>query len=212
MLFIPNTFDKEKPLDLNDEQFLSLQIKYKQLFEKMVISQLDFSSIEEKLKEHHYPIVNDKDYNFYRKYSTLGSDYIYFRNNIHLERLTEEEIKKLISGNINIDFLKNTYERVLYEDGDITFLGEPSDSTRVPSKSIILELAIDFPEIQDLESALLIDDIVEDYKNDCNQIYGNEVAKILGITSQDVVGSYYPAIPDIFLSSNIENIPNKKKA
>ena len=214
MMFIPDTIDYSKAYSLgfDDEQFLSLQVKYKQLFERMVISQIDFSSVEQRLHDSHYPIVNDNDYNFYRKYSTLGSNYIYFRNNIHIERLTEEEIKELTSETINMDFLRNTYEKVLYEDGDITFLGDPSDSTRVPSKSIILELAVDFKEIQDLESALLIDDIVEDYKDYCNQVCANKVAEILGVTIQDVAGSYYSATPDFFLSSNIESISNKKSS
>ncbi len=210
MIFIPNTFydDKIQTLGLNEYEFLELQIKYKQLFEKMIISKFDFSEIEKELKELNYPIVDDKSNNFYRCYSTLGSSYIYFRNNIHIENLSKEEINQLRNEDVGIDFLKNTYDRVLFEEGDYTFLGNPCDETKVLSQSIMLELAVDFAEISDLNQAFKIEEIVEKFKNKCISDFEPIVSDLLGVSILPVDASYYNAMPDYY---GINSIGNKQK-
>ena len=70
------------------------------------------------------PRIKDKEYNFYHLSSNLNSNYIYLRNNIHIENLTNEEILYLVNNdNFSDDFIINTYQRVLYEEGDATYFG-----------------------------------------------------------------------------------------
>lgn len=200
--FVPNTFnfDKVKLLGINEENFLALQIKYKQLFERFIISKLDFSNILSQLKEKKYPIVNDKKYNFYRKYSLLDNDYIYLRNNIHIENLTIDEIKELASENVGIDFIKKTYSKVLFEDGDYVFLGQPSDESKVLSQSIMFELAIDYADLEDLDLIAQLENIVKSFKDNTTQ-YGKDISKLLGVPNMAVSVRFYDAMPEYFMDS-----------
>ena len=119
--FIPDSIkiDDSIPLNYSLDEFLELQISYKQSFEKILTDIVDFAYFDNWVKNtiNDLPIVNDKEANFYRKFSTLNSDYIYLRNNIHIEKLDFKELNELRS-NVNKDFLLRTYKKVLFEGGD----------------------------------------------------------------------------------------------
>ena len=106
--FIPDSIkiDDSIPLNYSLDEFLELQISYKQSFEKILTDIVDFAYFDNWVKNNinDLPIVNDKEANFYRKFSTLNSDYIYLRNNIHIEKLDFKELNELRS-NVNKDSL-----------------------------------------------------------------------------------------------------------
>ena len=112
--FIPDSIkiDDSIPLNYSLDEFLELQISYKQSFEKILTDIVDFAYFDNWVKNNinDLPIVNDKEANFYRKFSTLNSDYIYLRNNIHIEKLDFKELNELRS-NVNKDFLLRTYKK-----------------------------------------------------------------------------------------------------
>ena len=128
--FIPNSYNYNSISELEGLGFdiLKLQVYYKQCLERVLNSIFNFSNIDKYIGGLNFPvpIINDKEYNFYRKYSILGSKYVYLRNNIHLERLTKEELSLIKESFYNkklldIDFIYKTLGKVLFEDGDYTF-------------------------------------------------------------------------------------------
>ena len=100
MKFFPESYNFKLMVEkgLNKELFFKLQIKYKNDFEKLLMKIIDFKKIDDYINGYGYniPFVDDFDYNFYHKYSVLGSKYIFFRNNIHIENLSLEEIKIIL--------------------------------------------------------------------------------------------------------------------
>lgn len=144
-MFYPDTHDYSKITDLNltKEEFLELQIKYKQGFEEYLKTKIDFNEINSYiLMSGNLKPNDDKERNFYKKYSTLGSDFIYLRNNIHLERLDIYEIGTL-KNNPDASFYEKTYEKVLYETEKDTniFIGTPTPNNEVKGRSLIFEFS-----------------------------------------------------------------------
>ena len=119
-------------LTLSDQEFVDCQVKYRAAIEKKLKEKINFQEIDREMEEHQVPIINDMDYNFYHKFSTLDSKYVFLRNNYHIERLAPEDLKYLqacLKNNqeLSDEFLKRTFETVLYETGDLAMLGVPLD-------------------------------------------------------------------------------------
>jgi hypothetical protein len=114
--FYPNTFNNEIVLKKfkDFDEFLNCQIIYRKRFEKILKEHIDFSMINSFINIE-IPAVDDAECNWYRANSTFGSDYIYLRNNFHIERLEDEEIKKLLSGDIDDKFVLDTYKNIIFE-------------------------------------------------------------------------------------------------
>ena len=158
--FYPNSYNytliKDKGISL--EHFLKLQIKYRNNFEKLLMGIFDFKKIDDYIDSFgkKIPTVNDLEYNFYHKFSLLGSKYIYFRNNIHIENLSLNEIEIInasIINDVDLDskFLLETYSKVLYEDGDIVMFGIPLEKNGVFSKSLVFEFTYNQKEFSNVE-------------------------------------------------------------
>ena len=150
--YVPDSYNYEKinKIKLTKEEFLNFQIKYRIDFERILKSIIDFNKIDSYIESFAYniPIIDDEDYNFYRKFSTLGSKYIYIRNNIHIENLSIEEINIIdvsIKNNKLLDytFLLATFKKVFYEEGDFSMFGVPISKNIVNSKSLVFEFAYD---------------------------------------------------------------------
>lgn len=98
------------------EDYLLVQKNYLNYLSIYLNSLYDFKEIDKTLKENDFELLKEKPYYF--RISELGSEYIYLRNNVHCERLTEEQIVSLKdSENLNedqgIDLVKSTYVEVL---------------------------------------------------------------------------------------------------
>ncbi len=196
--FIPDSIKDEDIalFNINQDEFLNLQIDYKQAFEKILQEEVDFCIFDNWINKinTNLPVVNDKEFNFYRRYSDLGSDYIYLRNNIHIERLSFDELNRLKSG-ITRDFLLKTYKKVLFEDGDYTYFGNATDMNLIPSKSLVFEFAFDGKECKNLEEYNF-------YKHYKDQIF-KFVAKPIETKLNCAVSIHrYSAIPELFIDES----------
>ena len=200
--FYPNSYNytliKDKGISL--EHFLKLQIKYRNDFEKLLMGVFDFKKIDDYIDsfEKKIPIVNDLKYNFYHKFSLLGSKYIYFRNNIHIENLSLNEIEIInasIINDVDLDskFLLETYSKVLYEDGDIVMFGIPLEKNGVSSKSLVFEFTYNQKEFSSVEQYNFVNEIV-------NVLLKSLRNSIKGVINTDISIICYNAIPDIYLN------------
>ena len=200
--FYPNSYNytliKDKGISL--EHFLKLQIKYRNDFEKLLMGIVDFKKIDDYIDSFgkKIPIVNDLEYNFYHKFSLLGSKYIYFRNNIHIENLSLIEIEIInasIVNDVDLDskFLLETYSKVLYEDGDIVMFGIPLEKNGVSSKSLVFEFTYNQKEFSTVEQYNFVNEIV-------NVLLKSLRNSIKGVINTDISIISYNAIPDIYLN------------
>lgn len=156
MKYLPDTYQYHliENIGLEENEFEFYQIKYRNYVELLLMSYLDFSSFDTEINNM-LPVMEDKDYNFYHKNSTLGSNYVYLRNNIHIERLTKEEFqyfKNLCSKNEkDISFITRTFGKVLYEYTDTAMYGMQIPKYEVSSKGLVFEFSFDQKKIKTME-------------------------------------------------------------
>lgn len=198
--YIPNTFRKEaiENTHLSNDEFLKYQVKYRESFEAYLQQLYDFSQIDKMISNFALPIpeVQDREYNFYHKYSTLGSKYIFLRNNVHIERLTKEErleIERTITKGelLSLAFLNQTCERVLFEEGDFVLVGPTSLENQVPSKSLVFEFAYDQKSCISIEQVVAIKKQIEELTS----LVKNSMQRYIRMP---IVFHVYKAIPDLY--------------
>lgn len=163
--YIPNNFKRKDILEnfSSEDEFIECQSKYKLEFEKLLVKQFDIKSIVDYVdsQENYIPKMLDKDYNFYHKFSGLGSDYIYIRNNYHVERLSKEEIKTLLTSDIlPISFFNNNWYKVLFDGVGKSVYGIPLAETILDSQSLIFEFAYNQLECRDVVQLEKIDSLI----------------------------------------------------
>ncbi len=148
--YLPDSYDYKELFQKNisANEFLKLQVKYKQSFENLLKSIVYFNNIDLSIEKLDVKIpTNDiSDNNFYKKFSSLGSKYIFLRNNIHIERLSDDEINEIygaIMNNCDLspEYLQQTLEKVLFEDGDFVYYGTPINKNKTSSRSIVFEFS-----------------------------------------------------------------------
>lgn len=202
--YVPDTYNykliKEKFID--EQQFLQCQVTYKKQFESFLCKYINFNQIEKYIQSMNFdiPRVKDEDYNFYHKFSNIGSNYIYLRNNYHVENLDNDEIQELLQGEkLNDDYFGKTLKKVLFEKGNSTFMGTPMDETNVQSQSIIFEFAFNQKECTSVEQLKKIKEV----SKECFKMIGTCINEKFDISVSYLI---YNAIPDIFYSSNNDNV------
>lgn len=165
-VYIPDSYNNNliKEKYKSEEEFLNIQILYRQKFESILKKYIDFKSIDIVIKNKNIniPEVEDTEYNFYHKYTTLDSKYVFLRNNFHVENLTKDEIKRLLTNDINdVTFFNSTLSKVIFEDGDETFFGIPTDEVKIKSRSLVFEFAFDQTKIENIEELKEINNIIK---------------------------------------------------
>lgn len=197
-VYVPNNYDYDEiNKKFSDfDEFIKVQIKCRSEIEKIIMSFLNFENIDNNLEQYNIPIIEDKEYNFYHKFSTFGSKYIYLRNNIHVERLDLEDInyiKKCIISNdsLSSDFIFKHLNILLFEKGDKIFLGPTNIENLVNSQSIIFEFSFDQIKCIDVEHLLKIENIY----NNIVKYVKNLVMKYLKLPVSFIK---YNKIPDLY--------------
>lgn len=199
--YVPNTIDY-KLVGISYDDFLNLQIFYKSNFERLLNSLYNFNLIDNYINQNcnNLPVIDDADYNFYKKFSTLGSKYIYLRNNIHIERLDAKDLEYLCKNfaqktNLDANFIINTYKKVLFENGQFTFFGNAYDGNLVKCESIIFEFAFDSKKCKTVEQVTFahynLNNILNLFKN-----------IIISKMNVDVSIHLYDGIPDEYKSTD----------
>ena len=169
--YVPDTYDYsiiDKRFE--DEEFVELQNKYREFIEKLLKHYIDFKDIDNKIGQvMKVPKKEDLEYNFYHKFSSLNSDYIYLRNNYHIENLNDDEIEVLKNNKIDYEFLNKTINRVINEEGDMTFYGSPVPKYLVDTKGLVFEFAYDqlqLLEVKELQNIEKIISVIDKYLKD----------------------------------------------
>ena len=200
--YLPDSYNWEL-LDkkgINIDEFLRLQKKYRTGLENVLKKFIDFEEIDRKIEQDglDIPVVLDEEQNFYRRFSTLNSKYVFLRNNFHVENLTKEEIEKLANDQeVSIEFLNQTLSRVIFEEGDYTLFGPSSKKELVNSKSIIFEFAFDQKKCKEFEQLMRIENTYEN-------IFDKLEESLKPNLNMPISFHVYRAIPDLFSSKKQE--------
>ena len=194
MIYIPDSYDYKKleEMGISSEEFLNLQVKYREGFEAYLKDLIDFNEINSYiLTKGEIPKVDDEDRNFYHKYSTLGSNYIFLRSNVHIERLTPDEIN-ILKLNPTSEFYQKTYDRVLFETTEEVniMIGSAIPEHIVKGRSIIIEFSHDMKK--ETSEQMMKADEISKYLKELIEKYGE--ARGIPISFIE-----YKAIPDSFL-------------
>ena len=75
--YIPNSI---KIIDnISYDDFLKLQIKYRESLEALIKKYVSFEEVDKIIENLNFsiPLIQDQEYNFYHKFSTLGSKYVF---------------------------------------------------------------------------------------------------------------------------------------
>ena len=197
--YIPDTYIKNQinEMKIDNDTFIKYQLKYKESFEKLLLKYINFPNIEKFITEFPFsiPVLDDKEYNFYHQ-SFLNSKYIFLRNNIHIEKLSNHEIMIIEDACLNTrvlndDFLLNTYQKVLYENDINIFIGASIPSNLVKGKSIIFEFAYDQKKCQTISEIRKIKENVSKLL----KLLENKISDKLKTNVSTVI---YNVIPDIY--------------
>ena len=197
--YVPNSYNnsiiEEK---FKEDEFIELQVKYRKYLESILNKFIDFKIIDEKIKEViNIPKIEDKEYNFYHKFSSLNSDYVYLRNNYHIENLSDEEINLIRQDKMNFEFIKNTIPKVVFETGDKSFFGTPIQKYLVDSKGLVFEFSYDQIQLIDVKEYKIIKQIEKELSN----IISKTLSEKLKIP---VTVIEYNGLNDLYKIDNIE--------
>ena len=136
-------YDKLTPKQINN--YINLCNKYYSFFIKYLNEIIDLDRIEKIIDKVNIILkpVEENKKDLYQSISPYK--YIYIRNNLYIERLTQDELNKLIQNNEYNDTIKelinNTYPKIInpYIDKDIDIQYGPDSNKYISSsKNIIL--------------------------------------------------------------------------
>lgn len=156
------------PLDLKD-YFLLNNSLYRKLLIDYLIKNTDIKSFDDNLQNSdlEYISILESDMDIYQYLSSDNFKYIYLRNNIYLEALTDEERnilgEKIESQNYNLDevaekLIKDSFQRVIFEDklgdGSISrsIFSSKSTSYKAPNNALVFGIRFDIFNLNGMTS------------------------------------------------------------
>lgn len=142
------------------KEYINLYNLYRKLFTEYIIKKIKLDKYDNEVKESvlKFYEVPKEEMDVYQYFSSEELKYFYIRNNIYIERLTDEELKflknKIEKDNYDLDsdtrdIIENTYQKVIYEgniEDDkkyITLYGPNNRSYLAPSDSIVIGFRYD---------------------------------------------------------------------
>jgi len=165
-LLFPPSLDlklaKEKNLCDGNEfsnEYLYIQAFYRKTFEHYIVNEIDLEKYNNILKESNLRFIpcDEVKQNVYQRLSKLGFEFIYLRNNIHIERLSKEDIEliknemkqNIMSEEELFDFIRRTQSEVLSQydiktgkPNELVKVGYSLDGRKIAwSNAIIFEIA-----------------------------------------------------------------------
>ncbi len=163
--YFPDTIDSAivRKAFGTEDNYNDLQVKYRNCLEELFNSIIDFTKINEKIKNSGiaFKEIDDDTYNIYHKDSKLNCPYIFIRNNMHIENLSSIEINALKNNKLYESFITDTIEKVLKEPEDFLAYGPNKEDLKF-TDGIIFEFAYDSNDLSEEEKAKakkLIDEI-----------------------------------------------------
>ena len=200
-IYMPDTYNEEMiSSKFSDEMdFLNAQKRYRSEFEKILKSIINFKGLDDYIRESNIdiPILSDKEYNFYHT-GTLESNYIYFRNNVHVEKLDPADIEKIKSNEeLDSSFFSRTLETVFYDGKYSTFFGAPMPENSVNCRSLVFEFSYDKKLVKELDQLFKIEEVIKKI----SKLLSEQVKDKLKL---DVSFIVYDGIPDYFIGEKEE--------
>lgn len=198
MIYNPDTIDLEKLKEkgIDPSLFLKMQVKYRESFEFILKQYVFFQQFDEEIERKNVPALSFSSIDFYHQYSTLGSKYLFLRNNFHIERLDDEELQVLRLSlfddkHLSIAYLQKTFLRVLFEEEEHIFVNTPILANAVLAKSFIIEFSYDLLSCKDVSQIKEIEKMI----TNIFQRLKNTFSKKTNIPVSFVI---YTATPDLF--------------
>lgn len=107
----------------SQENYLKLYKLYNNLLVQYLIKKYDLNLYDKMIKDSNrlFTKVDTNDMDIYQYVSSKYLDYLYIRNNIYIEKLSQEELlylsstKELLDSN-NEQFIEKTYKKVIFEN------------------------------------------------------------------------------------------------
>lgn len=136
--------------------FSDIHNMYKLILEKQLNDKLPFKEFERQLADSdlHYVALTKEQQNFYQRYSSLKTKYIYLRNDVYVERLSKRDLTTFENNRSNEKFLvdpalnqivKETSEkvtRVIDDDNPELMTGyDLSGKKNVLNNSVVFEIS-----------------------------------------------------------------------
>lgn len=197
-IYNPNTYNKSliNKKKLTPEIFLILQNKYRESVEYFFKKEFNFQKFDPFFKNIGCIPLADQDYNFYHKYSTLGSEFIYLRNNYHVEKLNVEEIEyiqKCILENTFLDevFLSKTAMKVMMEEGKNIFYNYINLENSVPSKSFVFEFSYDPFEFSEIVQIRQVNELRNYIIKELKMVFKDRI-------NVPIISILYTGSPDLY--------------
>ena len=196
-IYNPDTFNYELIEQKNiSSSFLALQIKYRESIEALFKKFYNFQKIDDLFIQQGGRPLEDKEYNFYHKFSTLGSNFVYLRNNYHIELLTKEEIanieKCIFSETVlSNKFIMQTIVRVMLEKENNIYFNYVTLENFVPSKSFLFEFAYDSFACTSVVQIKALESLIKEVEKELKNTFKDKL-------EIPIIGMVYTGNPDIF--------------
>ena len=167
-IYPKNGNDLTKMGETEKKEYIKVYNLYRELYTKYLINKFELKKYDNIIIESgDFSIENEKRVDIYQRFSSDELKYFYIRNNIYVEKLTEEDslffLNKANNNDFNLDdesikMIEKTYSNVIFEDitrkGEkVTILYGP-DSRRflAPNTSIIIGFRYDAFEKEELNN------------------------------------------------------------
>lgn len=145
--------EKNKP----NGKYYSLTYLYKFILESVLVKKLNLDAYDNTIREYRYPSVplSEAKRSRAHRLSTTALDYIYLRNQIHIERLEESDIRLMLSElekqdghntEVLTEMVKRTFRKVIthHAGADVQVVYEQrffSGNVTAPGGAILLMVA-----------------------------------------------------------------------
>ena len=152
------------------QEYLNLYNVYNNLLIQFLMNEYSLINVDNEMskRKNEFVEVEEEEKDMYQKSSTGYLKYLYLRNNIYIERLSEQErgflYKVYLSGNFDlnnekIEFIKNTYLKVILENpnskNEYTNYGPDNSRFLKPANAIIIGVRYDeYEHLKDNDDAL----------------------------------------------------------
>ena len=202
MIYLPNSYNIKKIKETfeNMDSFTKYQRKYQRLMGYLLRNLIDIELIDKYMDG--IPKCKDSEYNFYHNKEVLNSDYLFLRNNIHVENLNESELKLLneISEKDDyIPFLNQTMFRVIGEDNNVSCYGYDLYENMVESYNLIFELAYNMAKFENMEQTKQVNGAYDKIKMELD-------GKLIKHFRIGISLVKYSMMPDLFIENGKKNV------
>ena len=193
---------KELGTDNINDKYYTLYKNYKLLLDKYLVKKLNLDKYDKMIDESglkFIPIKNE-DMDYYQYISCMNLKYIYLRNNLYVEKLSKENIDKIINlndndlnnpnGDIN-KIIEDTFLDIINVNNELNVVamsryGPDNDNYWFPSNELVIGIRFDdfadngLGECKEWEDnnnkqILFVNTLINEISTNATNIFGNKV-------------------------------------